>query len=88
MLLYRPELSVDPKETPACRPSGGVHLEWDDNTIPPDKKDIAIGWAELGDLRALPPSRDGFKQAFARLYPNEKPGAVPGEGRRSLPLHP
>ena len=55
----------------------GVHMEWDGGTIPADEKDIAIGWAELGDLRALPASRDGFKQAFAKTYLLEKPGAVP-----------
>ena len=55
----------------------GVHMEWDDGTLSPDEKDVAIGWSELGDLRALPASRDGFKQAFAKTYPNEKPGAVP-----------
>jgi hypothetical protein len=30
----------------------GIHMEWDDATVPPDKKDVAIGWHELGDLNA------------------------------------
>jgi hypothetical protein len=55
----------------------GIHTEWDDATGPNDTKDIAIGWAELGDLTALPSSRDAFKAAFTEIYPTAKPGAVP-----------
>jgi restriction system protein len=55
----------------------GIHMEWDDGTSAPDTKDIAIGWQELGDLRKLPASRDAFKAALVKAYPNEKPGAVP-----------
>jgi restriction system protein len=52
-------------------------MEWDDGAVPPDSKDIAIGWHNLGDLNTLPTSRDAFKAAFAKKYPNEKAGAVP-----------
>lgn len=55
----------------------GIHMEWDDGTIPQETKDIAIGWSALGDLNALPSSRDAFKAALAKAYPDEKPGAVP-----------
>ena len=55
----------------------GIHMEWDDATSPQETKDIAIGWAELGDLNALPSSRDAFKAAFAKAYPTDKLGAVP-----------
>ena len=55
----------------------GIHMEWDDATTPQDTKEIAIGWAELGDLNALPSSRDAFKAAFAKSIPTDKPGAVP-----------
>lgn len=55
----------------------GIHMEWDDAKSPQDPKDIAIGWLELGDLNALPPSRDAFKAAFAKAYPTDKLGAVP-----------
>src|SRR5271166_1673773 len=55
----------------------GIHMEWDDATSPQETKDIAIGWAELGDLNELPSSRDAFKAAFAKAYPTDKPGAVP-----------
>jgi restriction system protein len=55
----------------------GIHMEWDDATSPQDAKDIAIGWEALGDLNALPSSRDAFKAAFAKAYPADKLGAVP-----------
>ncbi len=55
----------------------GIHMEWDDGTVSPDNKDIAIGWQEVGDLRNLGPSREAFKTAFAAAFPTEKAGAVP-----------
>jgi len=55
----------------------GIHMEWDDATGPNDTKDLAIGWAELGDPNALPSSRDAFKAAFTEIYPRAKPGVVP-----------
>jgi restriction system protein len=55
----------------------GIHMEWDDATSPQDPKDIAIGWEALGDLNALPSSRDAFKAAFAKAYPTDKVGAAP-----------
>jgi restriction system protein len=38
---------------------------------------VAIGWQQLGDLRAIPPDRDAFKAAVAACYPQGKPGAYP-----------
>jgi len=55
----------------------GIHMEWDVAANPQSSKDIAIGWEELGDLSAIPPSRDAFKAGFVKAFPNEKPGAVP-----------
>ena len=54
----------------------GIHMEWDDATGPNDTKDLATGWAELGDPNALPSSRDAFKAAFTQIYPSGKPGAA------------
>ena len=53
----------------------GIRMEWDNATGPNDTKDLAIGWAELSDLNALPSSRDAFEAA--KIYPTAKPGAVP-----------
>jgi restriction system protein len=38
---------------------------------------IAIGWGEMGDLGAIRPEREDFKQKLAETYPNAKPGAIP-----------
>ena len=42
------------------------------------KKNVAaIGWEEMGDLSKLPPEREAFKAAVARVYVDIKPGAIP-----------
>jgi restriction system protein len=61
------------------RPIWGIHMEWDNGKTDPEKKEIAIGWYEMGDLSVIPPTRDAFKAAYVRTYPNKKPGAVPVE---------
>ena len=38
---------------------------------------VAIGWRELGDLRNIPPNRDGFKAALRQHLPDGNDGAVP-----------
>ncbi len=38
---------------------------------------VAIGWHEMGDLGAIPPSREAFKAKYAVSYPDSKPGAIP-----------
>jgi restriction system protein len=38
---------------------------------------VAIGWAKLGDLSKLGSTRDAFKQAVAKAWPEKKAGAVP-----------
>ncbi len=55
----------------------GIHLEWHKVADRRPPTDIAIGWDALGDLSALPPSRDAFKARYVQVYPDEKPGAVP-----------
>jgi len=65
----------------------GIHMEWDDATGPNDTKGIAIGWAELGDLTALPSSRDAFKAAFTKIYPTAKPGLCRCKPARRRPNH-
>jgi len=37
---------------------------------------IAIGWSNMGDLSQWA-DRDAYKSAFAEMYPDEKPGAIP-----------
>ncbi len=38
---------------------------------------IAIGWAAVGDLSKFGASRDAFKEAVAKAWPEKKAGAVP-----------
>lgn len=38
---------------------------------------VALGWDRMGDLSALHPSRDTYKQQVAEVYPDAKPGAIP-----------
>ncbi len=55
----------------------GIHMpEWvgDD---PIEEKTVYIGWSRLGDIFALPASREAFKTALAAAYPDKKPGAIP-----------
>lgn len=41
---------------------------------------IALGWADMGDLTAVPANREAFKAAVLRVYPSTKSGAVPVYG--------
>lgn len=37
---------------------------------------VAIGWTRMGDLSALPATREAFRQRYVEAYPEAKPGAV------------
>jgi restriction system protein len=56
----------------------GIHAgrkgEVDDTFL--KKNTLAIGWAKLGDLSKMAPSREEFKKAVADAYPEKKPGAI------------
>ncbi len=55
----------------------GIHMGRQHGSAPIEEGYISLGWSQIGDLRALPSDRDAFKNAFARAYPDAKPGAVP-----------
>ena len=38
---------------------------------------VAVGWAEMGDLKKLPSDRDAFKAKLSATYPEKKQGAIP-----------
>lgn len=38
---------------------------------------VAIGWSKMGDLGALKPDREAFKEKVAEVHTDVKPGAVP-----------
>ncbi|WP_346900510.1 restriction endonuclease [uncultured Roseibium sp.] len=57
----------------------GLHMPED---IGPDALEggyVVVGWAELGDIAALPNDREAIKRALIHAYPNRKPGAIPVE---------
>jgi restriction system protein len=57
----------------------GIHAgrTGDADTLFLKKSFIAIGWALMGDLSTLPPTRDAFKSELVRVYPQKKAGAIP-----------
>lgn len=57
----------------------GIHggKTGDADTLFLKKNLVGIGWAKLGDLSRLAPSRDAFKEAISKAWPGKKPGAVP-----------
>ena len=54
----------------------GIHMPADQGLKPIERKVVAIGWDAMGDLGRLPPAREAFKAAYARAYPEAKPGNV------------
>ena len=54
----------------------GIHMPSDQGLQPIARGVVAIGWEALGDLGCLPPTREAFKAAYARAYPEAKPGNV------------
>lgn len=42
-----------------------------------DRRYIALGWKDVGDLSTLKADRETFKVRLTQSYPNYKPGAVP-----------
>lgn len=42
-----------------------------------ERSEVAIGWKELGDPRALARDRERLKEAILHAYPDAKPGAIP-----------
>lgn len=41
------------------------------------KNQVALGWQQIGDLRALKRTREAFKERVAKAYPGAKPGYYP-----------
>lgn len=54
----------------------GMH-SYDDNLFL-KKNTLGIGWAEMGDLTKIGPTRDTFKAHYAECFPEDKPSQVPG----------
>ena len=54
----------------------GIH-SYDDNLFL-KKNTLGLGWAPIGDLSAIEPTRDAFKARYAEAFPKDKPAAIPG----------
>lgn len=55
----------------------GIHMAREHGLAPIDLGYVAIGWHRMGDLSKIRPSREAFKAAYIRAYPEAKPGTVP-----------
>ena len=53
----------------------GIHT-LDDNLFLKNNV-IAIGWPDFGDLSKVTATREAFKERYAQIYSNDKPGAIP-----------
>lgn len=53
----------------------GIHT-LDDNLFLKNNV-MAIGWHEFGDLSKVAATREAFKEHYAQVYSNDKPGAIP-----------
>lgn len=56
----------------------GIHMPHELGLDPVDGSYVAIGWENMGDLSAITPTRDAFKDRVANTHPETKPGAIPG----------
>jgi len=55
----------------------GIHMGGHVADRPTERGYVAIGWRELGDLRAVPADREAFKTALRQSLRDFKEGAVP-----------
>lgn len=52
----------------------GIHTR--DDSLFLNGNVIAIGWREMGDLSALAPTRDAFRDKYVDVYPDAKKGSI------------
>ena len=52
----------------------GIHTR--DDSLFLNGNVIAIGWREMGDLSALSPTRDAFRDKYVDVYPDAKKGSI------------
>ena len=53
----------------------GVHTQDDNLFLQGDV--VAIGWRDFGDLNAVSPTREAFKDKYVSTYPDAKKGSIP-----------
>lgn len=55
----------------------GIHMPAEVANDPIESGVVSLGWPAMGDIFALPNSRDVFKQRLIETHPDTKAGAVP-----------
>lgn len=57
----------------------GIHGGWtgEADSIFLKKNQAALAWEQMGDLAALNPTRDAYKECLLKKYPGKKPGYYP-----------
>jgi restriction system protein len=55
----------------------GLHMPAEVGSAPIDEGYASLGWPAMGDIFALPKSRDAFKERLAQTHPDTKAGAIP-----------
>lgn len=64
----------------------GVHMPAEVGNGPVEDNAVSIGWSGMGDIFALPKTREAFKERLAQAYPNTKAGAIPVDAAHSTNL--
>lgn len=55
----------------------GVHMGEHVGSAPVEEGYVGIGWAAMGNLERVDPTRETFKRRLAKDYPDAKEGAIP-----------
>lgn len=55
----------------------GIHMPASVGSDPIDRGYVSLGWPAMGDIFALPASRDVFKKRLAEVHPEKKAGSIP-----------
>lgn len=55
----------------------GIHMPAAVGNVPQEKGFVSLGWPAIGDIFALPNSREIFKERLTQTHPGTKAGAIP-----------
>lgn len=55
----------------------GIHMPAEVGSDPVDEGYVSLGWPAMGDIFALPKSREAYKERLAATHPETKAGAIP-----------
>jgi len=55
----------------------GIHMPSEESGQADENNYVGIGWPNMGDVFAFEATRDAYKKALPKAYPNTKKGAIP-----------